>query len=392
MIVTPGRASLERYGVLDGPQDPDLKAITRLAAHVCGALNATVNLLDETTQYQAAAEGFEPGTCPREESMCAVTVELDHPVQLRDARTDPRFADNPFVTGRRANVRFYAASPLRVSDGRTVGTLCVFDDQPRTRDLEPGQQEALDDLAAQVVQVLELRAETNRLAATNDELLRSNADLVAFAGRIAHDLRNPIAATTGFLSLARGAFGDELTGRARECVEHADGAVRRMADLVDDLLAFARVGATIRRTDVDLGAVMTGVVRDLQALIGSTGGTVEYAELPVVQSDPTLLRQVLQNLVTNALTYSRPGVPPRALISAKEAGGRWSVQVSDNGRGIPVEARATVFELFVRLPHGAEVQGSGIGLATCARIAKALDAQITITDTEGGGTTFTVAT
>jgi signal transduction histidine kinase len=388
----PGRAALEQYGVLGRAQDPDLKAIARLAAHVCGALTATVNLLDETTQYQAATEGFEASDCPRAASMCAVTVDLDEPVYLRDARTDPRYAAGPFVTGERASIRFYAASQLRAGDGRTIGTLCVFDDKVRDEDVEPAQREALDDLAAQVMQVLELRAEAIRLAATNDELARSNADLGAFAGRIAHDLRNPIAATTGFLSLAKGAFGAELTGRARECVEHADGAVRRMADLVDDLLDFARIGATARRTAVDLDEQMGAVVRDVQALVEATGGTVEYADLPVVQGDPTLLRQILQNLVTNALTYSRPGVPPRVLVTARTVGDRWSVAVSDNGRGIPEENRAAVFELFVRLPDADDAPGSGIGLATCARSAEALGAEITITDNEGGGTTFTVAT
>ena len=149
-----------------------------------------------------------------------------------------------WVNGERGLVRFYASTQLRTSQGLTVGTLCVFDEAER--ELDQGQRDALDHLAASVVQVLELRARAAALESSNHELARSNADLSAFAARVAHDLRNPIAATTGFLSLAQGAFGDQLTGRARECVAHANAAVERMAAQVDDLLAYAGVGGEAR--------------------------------------------------------------------------------------------------------------------------------------------------
>jgi signal transduction histidine kinase len=376
------------YDVVGLPEVPELHSIARLAAHVCGVPSAAINLLDETAQHMVAAEGAERGVTPREDSMCATTVQLDAPVHVADARLDERFADNPFVTGRIARVRFYAGSQLRMPDGDTVGTLCVFDEQPRT--LDDAQRAALDDLAAQVVQVLQLRADAHRLAQANLELHRSNTDLSAFAGRIAHDLRNPIAATKGFLSLARGPFAGELTGRALECVEHADGAVTRMAELVDGLLAFAQVGAQPSCVETDLSVLAGNLTRDLRTLIEATAAHVEVGPLPVVTSDPTLLRQLLQNLLSNAIKYARPDAPPRVEIMGGASGSSWFVSVSDNGRGIPAADRAHVFELFVRLPGAQDVEGSGIGLATCARIADALGARIDITDSPLGGTTVTV--
>ncbi|MFN2521914.1 MAG: ATP-binding protein [Mycobacteriales bacterium] len=380
---------LARYDLVGRPEDADLKRLARLAALLCGVPTATVNLLDDEHQHNVATEGFARAVSAREESMCSRTVVLDGPVHLRDARDDPRFATSPYVTGELGSIRFYAASQLRTPAGDTVGTLCVFDEVPR--ELDAAQREALDELAAQVAQVLELRADRLRLSASNDELHRSNADLAAFAARIAHDLRSPIAATSGFLALAQGPFGGALGGRARECVQHAAGAVDRMATLVNDLLAYANVGARPRCEQVDVGAVADAVARDVQALVDSTGGTVEIGALPSVETDPTLLRQLLQNFVTNGLKYARPDVPPHVLVSGTGCPDGWSVSVQDNGRGIAAADRDHVFVLFVRLPDGQDVSGSGIGLATCARVAEALKARIEITDSPGGGTTFTIS-
>lgn len=379
---------IESYGVLDAPEDDDLHAIARLAAHICGVPTATVNLIDDVHQHQVATEGFAGGRSTRAQSMCAVTAELADPVHLSDARTDPRFAASPYVTGELGNVRFYASSQLRSEHG-TVGTLCVFDEV--THELDKGQRAALDDLAAQATQLLELRARSFQLSQSNAELSRSNADLASFAGRIAHDLRNPLGATAGFLRLAQTSFGSDLAGRARECVEYAAAATERMTELVDDLLAYARVGARIRCEAVDLAAVVAAVVRDVEVLLTTSGGSVLAGTLPTVDSDPTLLRQLLQNFVTNGLKYGRPGVPPIVSVAGHSAADGWEVTVTDNGRGIPADDRDAVFEPFVRLTNGLDVRGSGIGLATCARVADALGGTIAITDTKGGGTTFTLS-
>lgn len=377
-------ATLASYDVIGQVQDSDLTAIAQLAAQICGVAKATVNLLDSLEQHQVATVGFEGSSEPRSQSMCGTTVQLAEPVHLADASKDERFADSPWVNGELGDVRFYAGTQLRTSQGLTVGTLCVFDEE--VRELDPRQAEALEALAKQVMQVLELRARTARLTSSIDELARSNADLSAFAGRVAHDLRNPIAATSGFLALAQGAFADQLAGRARECVAHATAAVERMAAQVDDLLAYAEVGAQVRCVEVDLARVAADVVADLQVAIDTRDGRVDVQPLPVVTSDPTLVRIVLLNLVANAVKYARPGVPPQVQVSGTGAGEQWSVRVSDNGRGIPAADRARVLEPFTRLRNTADVSGSGIGLATCARAATALGGRIEIGDAPGGGT------
>lgn len=226
------------------------------------------------------------------------------------------------------------------------------------------------------------------LARSHTELGRRNAALACFAERIAHDLRSPIEATKGFLALACGPFGGELTGQARACVEHASAANDRMGQLIEGLLSYAAAGAPAHLDEVSLGELVVASTIDVRELAANTEGRIHAGPLPTVDTDPTLLRQLLRHLICNALTYGRPGVPPIVRVEAETTSSGWWIAVSDNGRGIPPEEQADVFGLFTRLPGGRDVPGSGIGLATCARIADALGGRLSVVSHDTGGTTF----
>ncbi len=194
-------AALHRYGILDAPADPDLEAITRLASHIAGTEVAVINLIDADRQVQPAATGMEPGTFTRDQSMCAHVVAEDALIHVADARHDPRFADNPFVTGDIADVRLYASAPLRTPDGFAIGSLCVVDSHPG--DLDASRLAALEDLSHQVVQLLELRrhvedlgnalAEVDHLAAHDH--LTGLANRRRFMDEVASQLRGRHAVT-----------------------------------------------------------------------------------------------------------------------------------------------------------------------------------------------------
>lgn len=154
-------AALHRLGVLDQPPAPDLDGITRLAAFVTGAPVAIINLLDADRQWQASVTGADRGVFPREDSMCQHTVAQDRTVHVPDATQDARFVGNPFVSGELDAVRLYCGVPLHDVGGYAVGTLCVIDPLPRT--LSVAQVTALQDLAAQVEHLLELRRQHGHL-------------------------------------------------------------------------------------------------------------------------------------------------------------------------------------------------------------------------------------
>jgi signal transduction histidine kinase len=387
-------ALLAEYLDLDEPPgEADLQVLAELASLVCGTPFAAVNLISQHLQHQVAAVGVPPEICSREDSMCAVSLDALEPLMVPDAREDPRFAANPFVTGRLGDVRAYAASQLRTPRGDVLGTLCVFDVVPR--DLGPRQRRGLDLLAAQTVTALELRRSQRVLASTvrelaeaRAELLRSNSDLAAFAGQVSHDLRNPLAAVGGYLELLADQPAVAADATASRQVERASASTDRMRDLVDELLAYARVGGGLRQEPVDLGALVRDVVDDLAAGGGPAAADLEVSSLPVVRGDPTQLRAVLQNLITNAVHYASPDRRLVLRLGARPAGQRWRVEVSDNGRGIPVDQRGEAFALLRRLHcQGTAGDGSGIGLATCRRIVAAHGGTIGIDDGIDGGVT-----
>ncbi|MDF9715950.1 GAF domain-containing sensor histidine kinase [Nocardioides sp. ChNu-99] len=375
--------AIDRYGLLD-PPPREVQAVVEMAAFVARVPLATVNVITSTQQHQIATVGFDASICRREDSMCAVTVELGSPVVVPDARLDERFSANPFVDGRINTVRFYAAHPLRTQDDVVIGTLCVFDTEPR--ELDETQRLALSTLADRVVDTLELSRRARALDASlrrteemRDELARSNEHLAAFAGQVSHDLRNPLSTVAMSLYLLQEQLEEQ--GGART-VDRALRGTKRMEALIEDLLAFARVGGTLRRDDVDLGQVVAAVLGDLDGAL--SGASVTVGELPTVCGDATQLRAVLQNLVANAAKFTRPSEPAAIDVAGRRVDGGWRIEVADRGLGIAPEDAGRVFEPLVRLDTQAD--GSGIGLATCRRVVEAHGGRIGLEPREGGGT------
>lgn len=379
---------IARYAVLGAPPRRDLQALVSLAAQICDVPQAVINLITSTEQVQIAAVGLDPSICARQDSMCAAVLHEPEPVIVPDARLDPRFADNPFVTGVIGDVRFYSAHHLVTPEGVAIGTLCVFDDQPRV--LDQRRREALRMLADRVVDVLELGLRTrqlerslDQLRSARDELRRSNEQLASFASQAAHDLRNPLTSVSMALGLLK--ERDVVSGDADAAwmVDRALGGADRMRRLIEELLAYGQVGGELRLSDVDLAAVMAEVRVDLGATLDDV--VLEVGYLPVVPGDPTQLRALLQNLVANAGKFTRPLRTPHVTVAARRANGGWRVEVADNGPGIPADRRGHVFEPLVR---GDEtVEGTGLGLAICARVVRAHGGEIGLDETPGGGTT-----
>ncbi len=352
-------AALERYDVLDREPPAALRALVDLATRVSGVPKATINLITDTEQVQIVTAGFEGGRVAREKSMCEVTITERRPLLLPDASLDRRFEDNPFVTGEIADVRFYASHPLRTPDDVIIGTLCLFDEESRPVDAH--MEDELRVLADRIVDVLELDLTSRRLAAANEQLTWANEALGAFAGQVSHDLKNPLAAVIMSLGLALEEIGDHP---ARDLVERAGRSAQRMSRMIGDLLDFAGGRVSDVREPVDLALVVGEVVEDLGAALD--GADVVVGELPVVEADPAPIRVVVQNLLANAAKFARPGLPARIEVAGYRTDRFWRFEVSDNGRGIPVADRKRVLEPLVRLDR--TVPGTGIGLATCARI------------------------
>ncbi|GAA1987725.1 hypothetical protein GCM10009817_31610 [Terrabacter lapilli] len=382
-------AALREYDVLGQAPQRELQALVDIAAQVCEAPRAAINLITTTHQHQVATTGFDPSICTREDSMCAAVLEHTDRVLVPDASLDERFRRNPFVTGVLGNVRFYASAPLATPDGVIIGRLCVFDSHPRQ--LDAMQEQSLTTIAERVVDVLELRLRTRRLESslealtrTQQELHRSNEALSVFAGQVSHDLRTPltaIMASTELLGQEDAVQGDEWVGRL---VSTAHRAATRMAGMIERFLSYARVGAELQRSATDLDEVLASALEDLAATLEECGASVTAERLPTLAVDRQQLYSVLLNLVSNAVKYARPGTAPVVTVAAEQIDGGWRVEVRDNGIGIAEPDREKVFGLFNRVETS--VQGSGIGLATVRRIIEAHGGTIGISAVDGPGT------
>jgi signal transduction histidine kinase len=238
----------------------------------------------------------------------------------------------------------------------------------------------------------DLLAATEALARRNAELERSNRDLEDFASVASHDLKSPLLVVHGFLELLAQQKDEMLDDESRAWIAAGLRASDRMEQLIDDLLLFSRAGR--RRHDgsvVDLGAAWAAAAADSRVVIEQAGARVEAGPLPTVPGDHTQLRQLFQNLLTNAMKFARPDVQPVVRARAERAGQRWLITVTDNGVGVPPEDRERVFGMFARGDETAARPGSGIGLAICQRVVAAHDGELWIEDADGGGCRVCVA-
>lgn len=268
---------------------------------------------------------------------------------------------------------------LEFHTGREV----VLDDDQRSLLVAVGQQ--LGSVEARHRVLLQLEAS---LA----ELERSNAELERFAYVASHDLQEPLRKIVGFTELLRD-HHEAIDDEEDEFRGYIVDSAHRMQRLIKDLLAYSRAGRReLEREVVDLDEVVADVLTDLALRIEETGATVEVEDLPTVLGDDGQLREVLQNLVSNALKYRPEDRPPRIRITQVSAtppegaeDDRFvAIAVADNGIGIAPEHRDSVFEVFRRLHPAHEYGGTGLGLALVQRIVHRHGGTVTIADSPLG--------
>lgn len=239
-------------------------------------------------------------------------------------------------------------------------------------------------VARDISERLRARRELERYAT---ELERSNRNLSEFASVASHDLKSPLRSMTYQLQLLQKEFGDKLEQNgAGYLVAAVDGA-KRLAQLVDSILEYSRVGVAAERKEVNLTSCLQNALADLKPLIEETSTQVTASELPVVRANPLQMEVVFRNLISNAIKY-RGRLAPRIDISVSDRGQEWLVSISDNGIGIEPQHQDSIFEMFRRLHAHDSIPGSGVGLASCRRIIEYHGGKIGVTSTPGLGATF----
>lgn len=244
----------------------------------------------------------------------------------------------------------------------------------------------------------------NELKRQQQLLVQSNADLQQFASVASHDLQEPLRKIQVFGNRLKEKFSEVLGAQGRDYIERMQNAVARMQNLIDDLLIFARITTRAQPfVATDLQQVVQEVLSDLEVRLQQTQGRVEVGKLPTIDADPVQMRQLLQNLIGNALKFHRSQVPPVVKVYSQllnsqlqplgdnsDSVAACQIVVEDNGIGFEPKHQERIFQAFQRLHGRSEYEGTGMGLAICRKIATRHGGSIQATSIPGQGATFTV--
>ncbi|MDH3214878.1 MAG: ATP-binding protein [Candidatus Krumholzibacteria bacterium] len=379
-------AALNTYEVLDTEPEAAFDDLTRLAARHCHTPIALVSLIDTERQWFKSKVGLTACETSRSLAFCAHAIlKPDNALIVEDAFLDPRFADNPLVTGE-PQVRFYAGAPLVNADGMALGTLCVIGHKPGKLDEE--QLDTLRALARQVVSQLELRKSCRKLEESARELGRANEELRDFTQIAAHDLQEPLRKLISFSRLLQTDLGGDLSPRAEKDLNFITSAASRMQMLVTDLLELSRTGSSaLKRDQIAVGDCVRSAVDALSLRIEEKSADIVVDELPFVRGDATLLSQLFQNLISNSLKFVT-GEKPRIHITCARESGEMVLGIKDNGIGIDPKFAEKIFSPFKRLHGRTEYEGTGIGLAIARKAVERHGGRIWVESALGEGAHF----
>ena len=267
-----------------------------------------------------------------------------------------------------------------------------------------GSEVAIDDSGAPIMNVYgdvrgvvlvfrgieERRKAEAALQHSHSELLKANEELRQFSYAATHDLQEPLRTIVVFSQLLGRTYKSVLDERGHHLLETIEEAGHRMSSLINDLLAFTRVGgmdSAGARVSANVTEILKDALVQLNGSIEETKAKVTYSDLPAVWCEPPQLSQLFQNLISNAIKYRKPDVPPVIHISSELNSEQATFHVRDNGMGFRQEYAERIFLLFQRL-HGRTIPGTGIGLALCRRIVERQGGRIWAESEENAGATF----
>lgn len=368
---------LGEYRVLDTPVEPAFDDITRSAMFALDVPIALISLVDESRQWFKSEQGLACRETPISSSVCAHAISQYEFFEISDLAADPRFAQNPLVTGE-PFVRFYGGAVLRTSEGIALGTVCVLDRKPRK--LSEGQRGFLKGLARQTMALLELR----RALRQSLEIAERQAHLMAVAG---HDLRQPLGIISN--AIATGLSAPNHPSMPRQ-LGLAQRAVDSLVEQLDGLVAAATSGSAEEaapvRVPFQIGELFDALSPSWISHAASKGIQLDVVPSSAeVLSDRRLMSSILGNLVGNAIKYTHTG---RILIGCRRRRKGLEVCVYDTGVGISPSDQQAIFSPFKQL--NPESEGLGLGLALVKQASLQLQVPLEVSSVLGRGTRFSV--
>jgi light-regulated signal transduction histidine kinase (bacteriophytochrome) len=292
----------------------------------------------------------------------------------------------------RAGLRGAFALPVRMGD-KVLGAIEFFGREPRHPDkwllnITVSIGNLIGQLMARRQAEAAMREAFQELEHKTRELTRSNEELQQFAYVASHDLQEPLRMISSYTQLLGRRYGERLDGDAQEFMAYIVDGAARMKQLIEDLLAYSRVGTRGKEfQEVDSGASLSRALANLRTAAEASGAAVTHDPMPMVLADGAQLAQVFQNLIGNAIKF-RGEEPPRVHVHAETTDSVWVFTVKDNGIGLDTQYADRIWMMFQRLHNKADYPGTGIGLAIVKKIVERHGGRIWVESEPGKGSTF----
>ena len=383
-------SALSDYEIDYSLPDQNYDDLTNIAAQICQTPVAFINLISDEQQCFKSRIGFDLNETPREYSFCAhLLASSEEFMEVPDAREDARFHDNPYVTGY-PNIVFYAGAPLINPQGYRLGTICVVDGKPGC--LSEDQVRALKGLAKQVVNLMELQKQRKKLAQTNQALQEKNGELEKFAHRAAHDIKSPLQNLSSLVDYLLQTQDENLDEDGKEMLQLVGRSSEELGNLVEGILAYSKSDKVLEENTEAIQ--LPDHFEELKSLLDVQNVCQFHypAEKHTIYTNKMALKQILSNLISNAIKYCDKPETNITLDFDADAH-QYHFWVTDNGPGITEANQEKIFQIFEVLSNKDRQGniGTGIGLATVEKLLSGLGGSIQVESTLGEGTTFKVS-
>ncbi|EMJ64935.1 GAF domain-containing hybrid sensor histidine kinase/response regulator [Leptospira sp. P2653] len=389
--------ALHSYRIINTIPEEKFDSLTQIAAYICDSPFVLISLIDTNRLWFKSKIGMNISEIPRDISFCQYTIIQDEIFEIENALKDERFQNNPFVLGP-PYIRFYAGTPLKTPEGFNVGTLCVFDTEPKS--LNSRQKMILKVLSDQVIANFELIKKNRELVLVHEKKEELQKSKSQFFANMSHEIRTPvhgILGVTGLLSEMK------LQPEQKEYVDIIRRNGNLLLNLLNDILDFSKLESSHMKIEI-IAFDLMDLLRDVFYLFETYAKrkNLEFkmvGDQPsslIISTDPNRLKQILVNLVSNAFKFTEKGsvsIEFEFDIKSDSKQCDIRIRVKDTGIGIPEQKLKELFQAYTQMDTSVSRKygGTGLGLAISKGLAEMMNFKLTAQSVINRGSVFEIS-